>query len=272
MTWDSSKPDLDPVTGTSFDDADGYFRENFEALELALSEYCNFPGSISYLEEMGMPLARRYNLAGRGGLTPMGNMWILRSDVRSLDFYYAGIWRNYQMALVGEITMAAFSPASPPAGWLACDGAAVSQATYAALYAAIGLTWGDPGGGDFNLPNTEGRVLIGMDDGDGDYDAIAKSGGGSEATVAADELASHDHRIDAGGVHYHLIDTGINAGGLSTAWLGREVSTGQVLEVWPHGLAGDHTHTVDDSGESRDAAHANKQPYLALGYLIYAGV
>jgi hypothetical protein len=51
-----------------------------------------------------------------------------------------------------------FAGPSPPAGWLTCDGQAVSRTTYADLFAAIGGTWG---GGDgsttFNLPNLLSR-------------------------------------------------------------------------------------------------------------------
>lgn len=45
-------------------------------------------------------------------------------------------------------TIAYFAGDTPPAGWLACDGAVVSRSTYAALFAAIGTTYGDgtPGG------------------------------------------------------------------------------------------------------------------------------
>ena len=47
--------------------------------------------------------------------------------------------------------------ATPDAGWLACDGSPVSRTAYAALFAAIGTTYG---GGDgattFNLPNFRG--------------------------------------------------------------------------------------------------------------------
>ena len=63
-----------------------------------------------------------------------------------------------------------FGANTPPEGWLICDGSPVSQTTYNALYAVIGVTWGNPGGLAFNLPDLRGRMLRG-------YDAAAVVGG-----------------------------------------------------------------------------------------------
>jgi microcystin-dependent protein len=56
-----------------------------------------------------------------------------------------------------------YSAAAPPAGFFACDGSAVSRTTYAALFAALGTTWGvGDGTTTFNLPDTRGRVIVGL--------------------------------------------------------------------------------------------------------------
>jgi microcystin-dependent protein len=64
-----------------------------------------------------------------------------------------------------------------PAGWLLCDGSAVSRTTYATLFAAIGINFG---GGDgiatFNLPDLRGRFARGADLGAGrDPDAARRT-------------------------------------------------------------------------------------------------
>jgi microcystin-dependent protein len=48
-----------------------------------------------------------------------------------------------------------FGMTSLPAGWLLCNGASVSTSTYAALFAAIGYSFGGTGA-SFNLPNFQG--------------------------------------------------------------------------------------------------------------------
>ena len=58
-----------------------------------------------------------------------------------------------------------FAGNTVPAGYLLCNGAAVSRETYAALFAVIGTLYGaGDGSTTFNLPNCDGRVLQGVND------------------------------------------------------------------------------------------------------------
>jgi len=75
-----------------------------------------------------------------------------------------------------------------PAGYLACDGSAVSRVTYARLFAEIGISEG-PGDGSttFNLPDLRGEFIRGYDAGRGvDPDRVFGS-------AQADEIKSHSH-------------------------------------------------------------------------------
>lgn len=63
---------------------------------------------------------------------------------------------------VGSVSIYAASIA--PAGWLLCDGSAVSRTTYANLFALIGITHGQGDGSTtFNVPDYRGRFLRGVD-------------------------------------------------------------------------------------------------------------
>lgn len=69
-----------------------------------------------------------------------------------------------QDEVVGEV--AYFARTTPPSGWLKANGAAVSRTTYAALFAAIGTTFGaGDGQTTFNLPDLRGEFIRGLDDG-----------------------------------------------------------------------------------------------------------
>jgi phage-related tail fiber protein len=58
--------------------------------------------------------------------------------------------------------------AAAPAGWLKANGATVSRATYADLFAAIGTTYGaGDGATTFRLPDLRGEFLRSWDDGRG---------------------------------------------------------------------------------------------------------
>lgn len=65
-------------------------------------------------------------------------------------------------------TVAHFAASTAPAGWLKCNGAQVSRTAYAALFAAIGTTYGvGDGATTFNLPELRGEFLRALDDGRG---------------------------------------------------------------------------------------------------------
>lgn len=67
---------------------------------------------------------------------------------------------------VGEI--AAFARSSAPAGWVKCNGAALSRITYANLFSIIGTSFGaGDGSTTFNVPDLRGEFIRGWDDGRG---------------------------------------------------------------------------------------------------------
>ena len=75
-----------------------------------------------------------------------------------------------------------------PAGYLLCDGSAISRTTYSALFAAIGTTYGaGDGNSTFNLPSSTERYLKGNNRGYGAESLPNITGGfkvwGTEANI-----------------------------------------------------------------------------------------
>ncbi len=86
-----------------------------------------------------------------------------------------------------------FAQNSAPAGWLKCNGAAVSRATYATLFSAIGETYGaGDGSTTFLLPDLRGEFVRGWDDARG-IDAARAIG-----STQADDFKAHNHDIPVG--------------------------------------------------------------------------
>lgn len=136
--------------------------------------------------------------------------------------------------------------ATPPAGWLLCDGSAVSRSVYANLFQALGTSWGaGDGSTTFHLPDLRGRFLRGRDGGVGrDPDRTTRTAsnpggntGDAVGTVQGHGYKTHNHGVTASGGttggesadHYH--DTGWVSSG-HTHWLAG---------------AGDHYHYMDDA-------------------------
>lgn len=108
-------------------------------------------------------------------------------------------------------TIIAYGGATPPKGYLACDGTSYSRTAYADLFAAIGTTWGSsvsaasptvPSATMFNVPNLDNRFIRGLNPGSGgaDEDAGARFAlyvGGSNAvgSYQLDSIRRHAHSI-----------------------------------------------------------------------------
>lgn len=158
---------------------------------------------------------------------------------------------NYEH--VGQITH--FACTNAPAGWLKCNGAAVSRTAYKELFDRIGTTWGEGDGvTTFNLPDARGEFLRGWDDGRGvDVARDFASGQGSQN-------AAHIHTgsIGSAGSHAHNIRSWIAMGFDSTGGsLVSGVDSGSGGRQQPDSdvgtlAAGAHVHTltINSSGGS----------------------
>ena len=95
-----------------------------------------------------------------------------------------------------------FGSATPPTGWLACNGANVSRATYSALFAVISTTFGaGDGSTTFTLPVSARRTLVGSG-GTGTAtlgNSVGNSGGEESHVQTIAEIASHNHTIGGSG-------------------------------------------------------------------------
>lgn len=96
---------------------------------------------------------------------------------------------------------------SAPAGFLMCDGAAVSRTTYSTLFSAIGTAFGSGDGSTtFNVPDMRGFFMRGVSGGSGhDPDAGSRTAlnpggntGDNVGSYQADEFTSHSHTITSG--------------------------------------------------------------------------
>ncbi|MGA1036672.1 MAG: phage tail protein [Ilumatobacteraceae bacterium] len=148
---------------------------------------------------------------------------------------------------------------SPDATWLVCDGSAISRTTYAALFAVLGTTYGSGDGSTtFNIPNMKGRVPVGVDSGQTEFDALGETGGAKTHTLTESEMPSHTHIQNA---HNHQGSWGQNyyaGGGISA------------VAVLP-GLSANYTignATATNQNTGGGGAHNNLQPYMALNYIM----
>jgi phage-related tail fiber protein len=118
----------------------------------------------------------------------------------------------------GQVIYVALS--SAPTGYLKANGAAVSRTTYAALFAAIGTTFGvGDGSTTFNVPDLRGEFIRGW------ADDRAVDTGRAFGSAQGESFASHSHTTPTGlavGVGFDAFygtssESGPNATGLFQA-------------------------------------------------------
>lgn len=132
----------------------------------------------------------------------------------------------------------AYGGSSAPTGYLLCDGSAVSRSTYADLFTAIGTTYGaGDGSTTFNIPNLKGRVPVGRDSAQTEFDVLGETGGAKTHTLTTAEIAAHQHNISA---YTHTVNQSNALGTHDHTFSGTVAS------------AGDHSHsiTITDPGHS----------------------
>lgn len=166
---------------------------------------------------------------------------------QNLDLYS----RSEVDALITRIpagSVAYYGGNTAPVGWMKANGAAVSRATYADLFAAIGTFYG-PGDGftTFNLPDLRGEFVRGLDDGRG----IDKGRGLGTLQESQNKEHTHTGKTAQAGAHSHTYmntDTYLtNTSGISGGNNFTDRDT-----IYNTSTNGDHTHalTIDASGGS----------------------
>jgi microcystin-dependent protein len=140
----------------------------------------------------------------------------------------------------GQVNMTA--RASAPTGWLLCDGTAVSRATYVGLFTAIGTAFGvGDGSTTFNVPNMRGRVPVGYDSAETEFNTLGKTGGEKTHTLTNGEIPA---LVDLGGFSVGVSNQSMSGGGIGVY----QRST---------------TSAIGGGG-----SHNNLQPYVALNFII----
>ena len=162
------------------------------------------------------------------------------------------------MAYVGEVRP--FAGNFAPVGWLLCDGSLLSISQYSVLYNLIGTTYGGNGTTTFGLPDLRGRAMINQGQGSGlSQYVIGQPVGVENVTVTAGQMGSHPHGFAA-------LTTGGSTGTpgptveLAAAPAGHSMYSTGGNQVALSGQA------VSPTGGSQP--HNNRQPYLAITYII----
>lgn len=179
-----------------------------------------------------------------GGEEPNGRdmkIWINPEDITSSS--------DYGSLPIGSIIP--YSGTTAPEGYSICDGKELNRETYKELFSIIGTTFGNGDGtSTFNLPDLKGRVSVGLDSSDTNFNTIGKTGGEKTHKLTVDEMPSHRHGNPVA----------INNGGNAAQYRSLFATN---AEFWSRN---DSNNATASTGG--DQAHNNLQPYIVLNYII----
>lgn len=181
-------------------------------------------------------------------------------------------------SVVGEIKT--YAGVTVPNGWLVCDGSAISRTDYPLLFDAIGTLWGaGDGSTTFNLPNLKGKVPVGYDSSQTEFDTVGETGGNSthnhttaNHTLTESQIPSHNHPIASNGVGMWIP----NAGTSSRSRVASS-SSGSIYCTSMSAASG-YTWQTTTAARGSGGAHnhgntgnaSNLQPYVVVKYIICA--
>lgn len=139
-----------------------------------------------------------------------------------------------------------YGASSAPTGYLLCDGTSYLRTDYAALFAIIGTTYGAADGTHFTVPSLKGKVVVGYNSAETEFDTLGETGGEKTHALIAGELPNVTLTVPRAG------NNTAGSGGyfvMSTSNGGENIVSG--------GLTG-----------AGGTAHNNLQPYIAMPYII----
>jgi microcystin-dependent protein len=202
----------------------------------------------------------------------------------------------------GVINQFAGSGSAAPTGWLFCDGQEVLITTYQNLYNSLtsnGFTFpygantngsGGAGSTHFRIPNFKGRVPVGRDSSQTEFDVLGETGGAKTHTLTSAEIPAHSHpntATFAGSAgttgndspdHSHTFANQVSylAGyGQTSPIFGNAVhslqtgGTSGASARHQHGFTPAGTVTITNNNNTGGGgAHNNLQPYITINYII----
>lgn len=229
--------------------------------------------------------------------TASGDTFIVISDASGNARVYAYQRVSQPPPVMPIGTILDYAGSSAPSYFLLCYGQAISRTTYAALFAAIGVTYG---AGDstttFNLPDCRGRVVAGKDNMGGtsanrltnqsgglNGDTLGDTGGAETGTLARANLPNVTLTVtgttSTDGSHEHnlLVPTNFNESGSGGIGAGATSLDTNVTVTDGARPSGSHNHTVSGSTSSINGGVSqtdvnNVQPTIIFNKIIFAGV
>jgi microcystin-dependent protein len=198
---------------------------------------------------LGSHLILNGEIGANNAVKPTGVRGLIRfnDDNKSAEIYDGSYWVDvgyYAGTPLGAI-IAYPSATAPSASFKLCNGETLSKTgegnKYADLFTIIGYTYSATKSGDnFQLPDIQGRTIVGFNESDTAPDAfkpLGATGGAKRVALSTAEMPAHKHTV-AGPETFP-----VQVGGTTQQ-------------------AGSHSHTATDSGHTHYSTHSTNSQWV----------
>jgi microcystin-dependent protein len=202
-----------------------------------------------------------------------GSIYLRRDNTGGAQLYQktTGIHLNTGwIAMAGAVVttptgaMHMYGGTAAPAGWLLCDGSAISRTTYADLFAAIGTNYGaGDGSTTFNIPDVRGRVPVGLGT-NASVNALNANDGQSVGNRRPHHRTSNGLSVATANAFANNV-TGYRVG----IWDGTDNIGGGVVGALRNESVGPHGHSLSGSIGTNNGSDALDTPsFIVVNYII----
>jgi len=212
-----------------------------------------------------------------------GDLWIINGSGTAVQITSGATVVATASSNTPPGIMLPYGGSSAPAGYLLCNGAAVSRATYAALFAITGTIYGvGDGATTFNLPSMNGQVPMGAGTYSDAYSGsttrtLGQMTGQEKVSLVLAEIPAHNH--GGGSSHSHFIASPVGAVTANISASNYMATQGNVppfidenymLGGTPTGATVGLTSSVSVNipSDGSNNAHTNMQPSVGVNYII----
>jgi microcystin-dependent protein len=187
----------------------------------------------------------------RDGTLTNGGMLYLKTSGVTFDTGWLDLTTATGANVVSPTgTITSYGGSSAPNGWLICDGAAISRATYSTLFGVIQTVYGaGDGSTTFNLPDLRGRVVAGYAAG-GHLDMAQL--GNNDGAALANRRPKHRHTP-----HSHTIQLYTGA-----------AANADIQQSAANNLGSTQSTDAVDGGSGVGTDPADAPAYIVLNHII----
>jgi microcystin-dependent protein len=170
---------------------------------------------------------------------------------------------------IGEIRLFPYNRIPSSDGWVPCSGQVMQISSYQALFSLLRTYYGGDGRVTFNLPNLNGRAIVGYSPTSTTYQ-LGSSGGSEGVILAMKNIPIHNHNVEVMNSYDAMLPAADFIGNPNVKTASGQIATnvGNSLLYTDTSSSPTLLNSESVSTTGGNGVHENRMPFLAMVYCI----